>query len=184
MTVKLKEVDELHLIFEGVDNVGKSTLIDAFDYFTEQDWNIHKFSKPKSREDAKKQYEDYLTNILEKEKFTIADRAFYGEIVYGELFRNYKSEYIFDIDREYAKLKNSFVVLCHAPVDWITKHWDGVELNGGELEKLQKTQEKFFNVVQRSAASVIYINMYKFDNNREGALNYLINRLNERCTLV
>lgn len=97
-----------HFIIEGIDNVGKGTLIrniqQTYGYFH----YIH-YEKPIKS----KAYNDDVI-IWQKESFrqgfhlmttaikTIYDRFHLGECVYSPLYRNHPGEYVFELEKEYV----------------------------------------------------------------------------------
>ncbi len=159
--------EQLHLIITGADNTGKSTLIKNFINMVENGIDelppffiVTKFSKPISEVDAQLTYRKYL-DFIQKNNFTIADRCFYDEAVYGKLYRDVDDSYIYELDEKFANTKNSIFILCHADKDWIKERWDGIELNGHELEDIDIIQNKFNEVFKKSKAKKFKIDMSK-----------------------
>ena len=103
------------IIIEGVDNVGKSSLvskiIDQHGYFTKV-----KFDKPQRCEyykgDLQRYQRDSFFNTFEMIKDAVRpgsqpfsprfifDRCHLGELVYSPLYRGYSGDYVFDQERQ------------------------------------------------------------------------------------
>lgn len=103
------------LIVEGIDNVGKSTFIDAvirLHGFRQ----VIKFDKPKPcLSQTPKQYQqasfeagfDLIEKAISSSKTClIFDRFHLGEVVYSPLYRGYSGDYVMDLEKEFAKRVN------------------------------------------------------------------------------
>lgn len=99
------------IIFEGCDQVGKSTqikllmkhLID-WPAYTIHFANIFGISSVESEQFSKILYSDMFKLIEDAEKskrHLIFDRAHLGEYVYSPIYRNYSGEFIFDIENNF-----------------------------------------------------------------------------------
>ena len=104
------------IIIEGVDNIGKDTLIKNF----LNEYNnliIRHFETPKGKSISQQieyQKEDFLyefrkqtlrktvfNNINKKEAY-IWNRSHLGEWVYGQIYRKYKPDWIFDLEKNFS----------------------------------------------------------------------------------
>ena len=101
-------------IFEGVDNVGKSTQISKlFKKVAERGHgrplNIHcanfgHTEKSRSEIYSKMYYYKFMKDIIkwsDRDIYdVILDRSYLGEAVYGPLYRDYDAEYVFEFEKE------------------------------------------------------------------------------------
>ena len=100
------------LLFEGPDNVGKSTQIKLLlKYFTDKPTYVIHFSgipgiSPEmARQYSEKLYNDMFYMINESHtnnRHLIFDRSHIGEAVYAPIFRNYSGDFVFDIEKTYS----------------------------------------------------------------------------------
>jgi len=180
---KLRPVSEFHLIFTGPDRTGKTTLINSLLETLKKDSgykdkyiSLRKFSKPDTAIKARLEYMNYISNLF-RNKYTIADRCFYDEEIYGPLYRGYMPNYINKLDREFSKLKNSIVIFTTASSIFVWKHWDGIEANGNELEDRVYISSAFDNLFNTLETKRIMINNSKLTKTE--ALNVLLSFLNK-----
>lgn len=118
-------------IIEGIDRLGKSTLIEGLQNKLGYFQVIH-YQKPKVLEcyehqygaDAKKMYQiaafRSMFNILNSDARIILDRAHLGEMVYAPIYRGYSGSYVFDLERGYA----AFGRLDHVRMILLTENFD------------------------------------------------------------
>lgn len=172
----IKNIDELHLIFEGADCTGKTTLvnkiIDRNPCFTKKH-----FSKPENKFEACIEYMRYFVNNLDGLYYTLADRCFYGEFVYSNVYRGYTTNYVLTFDNIFNQFKNSFLVYTTASKEWVQEHFDGIELNGNEMqnfETIQKFYEYLFRLID---TPIIEINMDEYNKNE--AYKYLFDTIED-----
>lgn len=91
------------IIIEGPDSTGKTTLAK---FLAEKlDFEYYHFSAPKSKEEAKKDYFNFINKFSNKN--VIVDRAFWGEFVYAPIWRNYEPDYFNELE---AKLKKQIAL--------------------------------------------------------------------------
>jgi thymidylate kinase len=99
------------LLFEGPDNVGKSTQIKKIlKYFIDKPTFVIHFSGiPGISPDTSRLYSEIMYNDMfklmsqshENNRNLIFDRSHIGEAVYAPIFRNYSGDFVFDIERSY-----------------------------------------------------------------------------------
>ena len=100
-----------HLIIEGIDRLGKDTLIqkikDAFGYHLmvhyqkpEKLANYAECDNPLQRYQRASFYEGF--QLLKTSIPTIYNRFHLGEYVYSPRYRNYSGEYVFEMEEQYA----------------------------------------------------------------------------------
>lgn len=147
-----------HFIIEGIDNIGKGTLIkniqNMYGYFH----YIH-YEKPiksiaynnstiKWQEESFRQGFHLLTTHVR----TIYDRFHLGECVYSPLYRDVDGEYVFKLEREYiyprmgkAQDTTRMILLTTSNFDIIID--DGLSFNKDAKEK---EQQLFINAFDKS----------------------------------
>lgn len=134
----------MNIFIEGVDRVGKDTLVkNLVEYKIKYDFHILKYSASKLKTDIsnyKQQYTE-MFDILDnnKDKHFILNRSHLGEPVYGQLYRKYNGHYVFDLEEEYRSVcLNSFLILLlDEPVN-VIKRDDG---NSFTTDLFHKSQE-------------------------------------------
>lgn len=101
------------VIFEGVDNTGKSTqakiLMRDYPFYSEY---VH-FSYPKDGR-SESQYTDYanfMNRIFRQYFGTVADRSHIGEMVYGPLYRKGKMKHVLNLEKMYPETMSSTVLI-------------------------------------------------------------------------
>lgn len=161
-------------IIEGLDRLGKSTLIDGI-LNTLGYYEIIHFSKPKNlaiydqlaaqfsaapvRSDKHESqfhyqragFENMMKLIVGGDSRLIFDRAHLGEFVYSPLYRNYSGEYVFDLERTYGLQQRGDVRLILLAEDLTrSKHFvdDGQSL--GPAEKRNEEQVMFAKAFHRT----------------------------------
>ena len=98
------------VIFEGPDRVGKSTQVKLlFEEFCRRDELAHqmhysgvKLPKEECIRYSKSLYST-MFNILHKNRYFanfILDRSHLGEYVYGQMYRNYEANWVFDLEAD------------------------------------------------------------------------------------
>lgn len=114
-----------NIIIEGLDRLGKSTLIEGIQerlgFFT-----VVHYSKPKTLSHyvnqvgvsaAKQAYQresfEQMFKLLSGEARLILDRAHLGEAVYAKRYRGYDGDYVFDLEgvKQLTALNNTLLVL-------------------------------------------------------------------------
>jgi len=140
------------IIFEGPDNVGKTTQIELLrNYFAKKGkpFIITKSSNYKNvtpEEHKKLCIKEYKTIFnLGKTIDIIADRLHGGEYVYGPIYRGYDGNYVFNFENH----KSFLIVLIDNPENLI-KRDDGLSFSTDynkkklEIEKFKEFYEKSF----------------------------------------
>lgn len=147
------------IIFEGIDNVGKSTQIQLLrNYFAKQDKvfithhssNYKGVSSEKHQELTKKEYSE----IFKYCRFTdiICDRLHGGEYVYGQIYRNYKNpEFVFELEKneKINLLNNVFLIILIDKPKNAVKRDDGLSFSI-DLNKKQKEIDLFKEFYKKS----------------------------------
>ncbi len=148
-------------IIEGLDRLGKTTLIDGIRNKLGFYQVIH-YSKPVKLEyytvednfkAAAYQYDSFINmfKLLNSDAKIIFDRAHLGESVYSPLYRSYSGDYVFDLEDTYAVADRDDVRLILLTEDFeIARHFvdDGESL--GSVEMREEEQSRFIAAFQRS----------------------------------
>jgi len=141
------------IIFEGLDNTGKSTQIELLrNYFAQKGkpFIITKSSNYKnvsSEEHKQLCIKEYKTIFnLGKTVDIIADRLHGGEYVYGPIYRGYSGDYIFEIEKN--NLESVLIVLIDEPENLI-KRDDGLSFSTN-IEKKKEEIKKFTDFYEKS----------------------------------
>lgn len=151
------------VIVEGTDNSGKDTLItnikNHYSDITIQE--VH-FTRPRSSNDkdaALEQNESFIAyasmlNELDN-KFIIFNRAWYGEYVYGTMYRGRTNESVIDIISRCEKIvdnrKNKVIfVQLYGDSDFLEKNDDGQSLSEGKRNLIEEEKNRFMEIFDKS----------------------------------
>jgi hypothetical protein len=147
-------------IIEGVDSLGKDTLIEAIQNKNGYYPVIH-YQKPKILEKYNHidifgspeycyQYASFcnLMQLLNSKIKLITNRSHLGEYVYADLYRGYNGSYVFDLEEksELNKLNHIKLVLLTTSDFSFTKD-DGENFN---FDNIKLEQEKFIDAFNQS----------------------------------
>ncbi len=154
-------------IIEGLDRLGKSTLIEGIQNKLGFHQVIH-YEKPKVL-DCYKAYSEQkapevspqrmyqedsfrtMFQILRSSASVILDRAHLGECVYAPMYRNYPGDYVFDLEQEFHMHASTDVRMILLTEDFKTsKHFvdDGQSL--GTSDKREAEQNLFIEAFNKS----------------------------------
>lgn len=153
-------------IIEGIDRIGKSTLIDNILFHTGYHHVIHFVKPPETSYYSQKLSSFGLINPIEDnvknrkrynqhqyqatsfeagfellsnpEQNFIFDRFHLGECVYAPRYRKYDSEYVFEIERKFHADRLSHVKL----ILLVTSNWNIIEDDGKSFDFTQKEAEQ------------------------------------------
>lgn len=177
------------IVFEGIDNVGKSTQIKNLkDYFAKKYGKVFinhhssNYSGISPEEHQKLASKEYL-QIFKFSKFSdiICDRLHGGEYVYGKIYRNYENpDYVFDLEvEEKMNLKNdSFLIVLIDEPENVIKRDDGLSFST-ELDKKKIEIQRFVEFFAKSKIkNKLLINISNKDINQ--VFNEIINFIEER----
>lgn len=151
-------MNNLFVIIEGPDNVGKTTLIKNIknhynDYFLhELHYSNVKQDKDKVQEYSTKLYHQMFNLMFQStihEKFGfIVDRSHLGEMVYGPIYRNYSGEFVLDIERSYHHIldfwNDVYLITLYDSPENLIKRDDGLSFSIDNNIK-QKEIDNFLN---------------------------------------
>lgn len=151
------------IVLEGVDNVGKDTLIENF-IRERKNIIVRHFSDPKGRTNEERieyQRADFLyefrkqrlREIMRKtpSDVYIWNRSHIGEWVYGKIYRDYDPEWIFNMERVFGFNDDPsiFLVLLEAEAEFSLKNDDGLSFTSN-LEKRKYEMQRFREAFERS----------------------------------
>lgn len=148
-------------LLEGIDRTGKSSLVDGIQQTRGYHAVMH-FSKPKMLkcyDESLLEYQERsfraMFSLLRDAKYTpmIFDRAHLGECVYAPLYRKYRGDYVFDLERAFEMQHNHSTRLILLTEDFsVSKHFvdDGESF---DITKREQEQEMFIAAFERSVIS-------------------------------
>jgi|694.fasta_scaffold14288_8 hypothetical protein len=144
-----------HYVIEGIDGLGKSTLINAIKNADGFFHYIH-YEKPQALDVYDNDLFTYQSNsfqygfeLLEQQIVPfIFDRFHLGELVYAHRYRGYDGEYVFSMERDYKVEKWSHVKL----ILLVTSNWSHIVDDGLSFDFSAKEQEQedFIRAIQQS----------------------------------
>lgn len=191
MTPKLKKILRKAMklyIVEGPDNSGKSTLAESIKDFYVRNGGvaddrilIDHFGVPEGRNDkekaenADKSYESYIKNLKNMSVLydvVILDRAWYGEYVYGPLYRNRtKDDVALMIRNVEDMLMNilddddiKLIITTTDNIKFLVDHEDGHSLSKADTDKIFDEVQDFVEIADKVSAlkniEVLNVNEY------------------------
>jgi len=148
-------------VIEGVDRLGKDTLIESIQQRLGYFQVVH-FQKPRILDAYKifknsqlKYQEDSFTNAMQMLKSSakfIFNRSWVGEAVYGPMYRNTDSSYIWKLEQTHNIGQMQDVRLILLVEDFSkSKHFVDDGLSLGSIEKRAQEQQLFIDAFNKSA---------------------------------
>lgn len=151
------------IIIEGIDNTGKTTVINNIkDKYHSKRIHVIHCEKPKGEtheEQALYQNESFLNITKDIIKYkqndlydiVILDRAWYGEYVYGQLYREHDP---LDIEMNINQIEStlnyyfdknelSFIFLNVSNIEFSVVHDDGLSISNAKLDRIIAERELF-----------------------------------------
>lgn len=141
-------------LIEGVDRLGKSTLIKNISDVLGYHLNIH-YDKPKKLTayegfdnpllEYQKAVYSNMFNLIDKGHRIVFDRAHLGETIYAPIYRKYSGDYVFDLEAR-ADTSNARLILL------TTSDFSFVQDDGNSLDftKREEEQARFVEAFHRS----------------------------------
>lgn len=173
------------IIIEGTDNVGKDTVINRLTHEFDK-FNIYHCEKPKSKtyiEQAQEQelsfidllgktlYEYTITNdYYSSDSYClIHNRSWYGEYVYGCMYRNnlpiFVKRMINSIEKILTKVVNEedlcFITLLSDNADFLVRNDDGLSISNANKDKIIQETHRFEDIYKESIIKnkhIVYVN--------------------------
>lgn len=189
------------IIIDGVDNTGKNTIISNLLNEYDRIKLIH-CQKPKSKdpiEAAQEQVQTYY-NLLDELLYdyndqdfhldaTIYNRSWYGEYVYGCMYRNNHEQsvvnLITDIENELYTVFSPediiFITLLSNNEQFLIKHDDGLSIStklDNKREEIKRFEE-IFDISTIENKKIIYVNNGEEFRSREEIWNEIITFIKE-----
>lgn len=183
----LRKAMKLYIV-EGPDNSGKSTLAESIkDFYVRNDGVadgrilIDHFGVPEGRNDkekadnADKSYKSYIKNLKNMSVLydvIILDRAWYGEYVYGPLYRNRaKDDVALMIRNVEDMLMNilddddiKLIITTTDNIKFLVDHEDGHSLSKADADKIFDEVQDFVEIADKVSAlkniEVLNVNEY------------------------
>ena len=144
----------MKFIIEGLDRLGKSTLIEGIQNHLGYHEIIH-YQKPKKLGFYGGSLYEYqrasfrtMFQLLDSHANIILDRAHLGEMVYAPIYRGYSGDYVLDLERVHRADKMVNVRLILLTEDFSTsKHFvdDGLSFDVSKREQEQNLFKEAFN---------------------------------------
>jgi len=147
------------LIVEGLDRCGKDSLISSIIKESPNSKVVHwGFPQGNTNEDRiayqKMSFEFFMREysflkMRNELDFLIWNRSHIGECVYGPMYRNSPSEWIFDLEKEFLTDSQVYLVYLHGDVEFLLKNDDGESFTT-DIEKKRNEARLFEEAVDKS----------------------------------
>lgn len=158
-----------NLMFEGVDCVGKTSIIKEFNNkFPE--YGIIKMSAPNSKMYAIRQY-TAMAERLKVEQGLILDRGFISELVYAPIYRSYQANYIYTLINKIVE--STILVYVTADEEVIKERFDNKFIKLKDISIIKNSFIEEFS--KTKIKDKIYIDTTSM--NKEEACQDLIEKL-------
>lgn len=153
-------------IIEGIDRLGKSTLVDNIQHKLGYHLVIH-YDKPKKLDCYGMKYTEPLKiyqqevnhgmfDLIQNSKAPIIfDRGHLGECVYAPLYRKYSGDYVFDIEKHHKTDDVKLILLTTSNFDICVD--DGESFN---FDNKEKEQQLFIDAFTKSNLNKVMIDVY------------------------
>ena len=132
----------MKIVLDGIDNVGKSTIVKALRHLNPTAFYHHASAMEKTI--AKDFYRGYFS-ILNADCDFIFDRGHLGEYVYSPLYRDYDGSYVFDMELGLDDKDIKLVLLYSSNLEIIKD--DGLSFN---YENRSYEQKQFIEAFELS----------------------------------
>ena len=154
----------MHVIVEGLDRVGKDTLISELQHRLGYRLVLHyqkpvalrvyadRFGSDALREYQRASFRTMLSILRDEERQVICNRSHLGEFVYAPLYRKYDGGYVFELEREYqvAKWQHVRVVLLVEDLASST-HFSDDGKSLGDATSRSEEQDLFLDALSKSS---------------------------------
>lgn len=176
----------MKIIFEGLDNTGKGTQIKnirkAFKdkgFIISHSNFIKGFSNTEYKQMAEKEYSN-MFKILNTDVDIICDRLHGGEMVYGQIYRNYNGDYVLDLELDYYldEIDDLFLfVFIDNPQNLISRD-DGLSFSTNLDDKKEEIAlfERFYSRSIIKNKKLININNKSINKVKEEILSFIKER--------
>lgn len=151
-------------IIEGIDRLGKSTLVNEIQQELGYHLVIH-YDKPQSlkayqtEENPLLKYQQEVNQnmfrLLRTPCNIIFDRGHLGECVYAPLYRDYSGDYVFDLESNVNKRTTKLILLTTSNFDICVDDGESFDFDNKEKE-----QDLFIQAFNKSQLSKVLIDVY------------------------
>ena len=163
----------MKIIIEGLDNVGKSTLIsNIIKEYKKPFLCLHYYANPDKNDPikwGKKQY-NKMFDVFYANDYVIADRAHLGELVYPKMYNGYDGNYVKELEKKYNTKRILLITLVDEPENLIARD-DGLSFST-DIDK--KTEEVQLFVDAHEASVIEHKHLINVANYNEDALKYKV----------
>lgn len=188
------------VIIEGLDNVGKDTIINSISKDYKNKLMIHS-QKPKADTPEKQFIEQQNTfyslsinNVIEyknnKHDIIFHNRSWYGEYVYGCLYRNADEDLvktmILNCEKNLIHNVNPkdiyFIMLLSSSIDFLIRNDDGLSISNAKKELIEKEANRFKEIFDCSIIPnkhIVYVNDGNQFRSKEDIYNEITKILNK-----
>lgn len=176
----------MKFIIEGVDRLGKSTLIDGIQNELGYHVVIH-LDKPKSL-DAYNRFGDSGPRLYQQHVYdnmalilsaphvdVILDRGHLGECVYAPMYRDYSGDYVFQLERNFS-LDTKLILLTTDNFDFVEDDGEGFDFS-----KIEQEQELFKQAFKKSRIRDKFIVNIHAGNGRRKTREEVLNEVLKNC---
>lgn len=169
------------IIIEGTDNVGKDTIIKRLANEPEQCEIVHCEKPPKMENKEMALYqEESFSSLLgqtiydynknrSSNKYFIHNRSWYGEYVYGCMYRNNNTYNVRAMINTLENILNTnikeddlyFITLLSNNMDFLSRNEDGLSLSKGKIELIEQETKRFEEIYNFSFIKnkhIVYVN--------------------------
>ena len=147
------------IIIEGLDNVGKDTLINSllkkYNRSKMVHWGFPLGATNEEKTDYQKTSFDYymkdysFQNLSNGLDILIWNRSHIGECVYGPIYRESDPEWIYEMEKAYLLKDNVYLVYLHGDIEFLLKNDDGESFTT-DLKKKRREQKAFEKAINKS----------------------------------
>lgn len=185
------------VIIEGTDNVGKDTVINRL--FNERVGSImtHCEKPPKGSTDEMRKYQESLfisllgnttmeyLNHKDDSVYLIHNRSWYGEYVYGCMYRNNDGDNVIKFVNKLEELLLNivdekdicFITLLSDNMEFLSRNEDGLSLSSGKEELIKEETERFKTIFNHSLIPnkhIVYVNNGNKFRDRDDIYNEIL----------
>lgn len=182
-------------IVEGLDNVGKDTIINSISKNYKNKLIIHS-QKPKSNtpdeqfiEQQNTFYTLSLNNVIDylnnRYDIIIHNRSWYGEYVYGCLYRNADDDLVkkMILNCETTLISNidpkdiCFIMLLSSSSEFLMRNEDGLSISNGKKDLIEEEMKRFNEIFDCSIIEnkhIVYVNDGNQFRSKEDIYNEII----------
>jgi thymidylate kinase len=191
------------IIIEGTDNVGKDTIINRLANEPENCEIVHCEKPPHlSTEEMKFFQENSFASLLGQtiydykkykntDKYFIHNRSWYGEYVYGCMYRDNNPNYVKEMIKnlELILMQNIdvkdlyFITLLSNNVDFLSRNEDGLSLSSGKSDLIKTETERFIDIFNESLINnkrIVFVNNGSEFRDRDDIYNEILTYINTK----